>query len=107
MKAYISGPMSGIKDYNKPAFKQVESILRANGYKTANPASIEMPKIVGFTDKQIWVWCMKKALRMMLKCDTIVLLPGWTKSKGAKVERWIGMILEYRIEEFDKMDLVF
>ena len=35
---YIAGPMSGIKDWNFPAFFKAEAELEALGYKVINPA---------------------------------------------------------------------
>jgi hypothetical protein len=29
---------------------------------------------------------MRRALRLMLRCDGVALLPGWRKSRGALIE---------------------
>ena len=41
MKVYIAGPMSGIPEWNFPAFYQVEEALLALGLETVNPAALD------------------------------------------------------------------
>ena len=107
MKLYISGPMSGIKDYNYPAFNEAAAILRINGHKTYNPAEIGVPRYPLSNDKSLWVYYMKEAIRLLLKADSIVMLPGWKKSKGAKTERWIAKILEYKVYELSDLHIIY
>lgn len=45
---YIAGPMSGIEDFNRPAFHEVAQALRAEGHTVLNPA--EQPD--GLTEAQ-------------------------------------------------------
>jgi hypothetical protein len=37
-RGYVAGPMTGIKDFNYPAFNAVAEDLRAQGYEVENPA---------------------------------------------------------------------
>lgn len=105
-KLYISGPMTGLPDNGYPSFNESARVLRANGHKVYNPA--EIPDVPASVPKnRTWIWYMKKALIMMLKADVIVLLPGWNKSKGAKVERWLAKILCYEILYFQDMGVVW
>lgn len=90
MKIYVAGPMTGIEAFNYPAFAQEKSRLEHLGYRTASPADMNME------GKEFsWEDCMKEALKMMLSCDAISLLPGWERSRGASIEiglaREIGM----------------
>lgn len=110
MKIYISGPMSGLPEFNYPAFNEAARILRANGYRVYNPAELQglsEEKLQRMTKFEIWVWYMKRAIRLELKADTIVMLSGWRKSKGAKVERWLAKILGYEILEFEGLGVVW
>ena len=80
MKLYIAGPMTGLPEYNYPAFHSAEATLKAHGYDVGNPAR---------TGQQPgWEWAdyMRAALRIMLDCDAVALLPGWTESRGALIE---------------------
>lgn len=85
-RIYLSGPMTGIKDFNYPAFNAEASRLRALGYTVENPA--ENP------DQSSWGDYMKVALRQMLTCDVIAVLPGWAKSRGA----WLEVSIAERVE---------
>lgn len=78
MKLYISGPMTGIDDYNRPAFAAEEMQLRAAGYEVFNPGA--QPE--GLTRAAY----MRADIAGLLTCDGVAVLPGWDKSMGAKVE---------------------
>lgn len=77
---YISGPMTGFKDFNYPAFYEAENELRKLGCTdTLNPARIDH-------QDTIWENCMRRAITFMMEADALILLPGWDKSKGARIE---------------------
>lgn len=42
MKVFISGPMSGIEDFNWPGFYKAEKMLVEKGYSVFNPAWINV-----------------------------------------------------------------
>lgn len=90
-RLYLSGPMSGIPDFNFPAFNAEAARLRALGWTVENPA--ENPKVEG--DR--WELYMRQAITQMMLCDVIALLPGWGASRGANVEvylaRQLGMLI--------------
>ena len=79
-RIYLSGPMTGLPDYNYPAFNAEAARLRALGYTVENPA--ENPVVPGHA----WELYMRAALRQMLNCATVAFLPGWQVSRGANVE---------------------
>lgn len=88
-RIYIAGPMTGLPDFNYPAFHAEAARLRALGYHVENPA--ENPK------QPSWCKYMRQALRQMLTCDAIALLPGWAHSRGATLERYVGQIVGLQI----------
>ena len=77
---YIAGPMTGIDQFNYPAFHAAAARLRAMGYSVENPAENPVPPC------GTWQAYMRMAITQLVKCDTIALLPGWEKSRGAKIE---------------------
>lgn len=79
-RVYISGPMTGLPEFNRPEFMEAEQLIKELGCKPVNPARIRQ--------RHGWAWAdyMRSALNMMLKCDEVVLLPGWRESKGVQVE---------------------
>lgn len=78
-KIYISGPMTGLPNLNFPAFHAEAARLREFGYYVINPAEINR-------EGAEWQTCLRADLRAMLDCDTLALLPGWSKSQGAHLE---------------------
>ena len=84
MKLYIAGPMTGLPEYNFPAFHSVAANLRGKGHEVVNPAELQAP------DDTTWPNYMRGALRAMLTCEAVVLLPGWVRSNGARLERMVA-----------------
>lgn len=80
---YIAGPMTGLPDFNKPAFFAAEEKLREQGMLAINPAKHEMAD-------PTWERYMRMAIVSMLKANEIALLPGWQDSRGAKLELLIA-----------------
>ena len=85
-RIYISGAMTGMPDFNRPAFIAVEAALRAQGYTDiANPA-----RIIGHAS---WKWrdWMRRAVDMLLDgCDTILFIPNREGSRGSRIEEHIA-----------------
>lgn len=79
-KVFISGPMSGIKDFNKPAFDRVEQWLTQAGYSVFNPARMH------FDDAWSHEEIMRIDLAALAQCDYICMLGGWESSIGAMHE---------------------
>lgn len=79
-RLYLAGPMTGLAEYNYPAFNAEAARLRALGYHVENPAENPAPAV------NKWELYMRPAIRQMLTCDSVALLPGWPHSRGANVE---------------------
>jgi hypothetical protein len=84
MKVYISGPMSGYPDYNRPAFHKAAEELRAQGHEPLNPAELDLGE--GAT----WQEYMRADIRMLTYADAIYLLDGWEASRGATFEKYVA-----------------
>lgn len=99
MIVYIAGPMTGLPDYNFPAFKTAEKALRALGYDDVRSPH----KSAGGTTDKPYEYYLRLALRMLLECDAIVLLPGWENSRGATLEWNIAQALNMSISSYDNV----
>lgn len=86
-RVYIAGPMTGLPEYNFPAFNAKEAELRAIGFEVENPTAH------GIVEGATWADYMAYDLTRLALCNTIYLLPGWRKSKGASIERNIAEAL--------------
>jgi len=98
MRIYLAGPMRGYDRFNFPAFDAAAAQLRGNGYTVVSPA--EHDRYLGFdgTLNTLEGFDLKAAFRwdidQVFECDALVLLPGWSRSVGAKIERDIAQMLE-------------
>lgn len=88
---YLSGPMTGYRDFNAPGFNYVASEIRARGFYVVNPAEL------GEIAEGVWTDYLKRDIRIILECTGLILLPGYGTSKGAKLERKVAYALGYPI----------
>jgi nucleoside 2-deoxyribosyltransferase len=86
-KIYLAGPMSGLPEFNFPAFNTEAARLRSLGFNVVNPAEINRPG-------EARVECLRRDIPELLKCDTVAFLPGWEDSEGARMELCIARQLE-------------
>lgn len=94
MRIYIAGPMTGLPDFNYPAFNAAAATLRAKGHVVLNPAENPVP------DCGTWAGYMRMALVQLVQCECIVLLPGWADSRGALIERKLAQVLKMDVVHF-------
>lgn len=90
-RLYLSGPMTGIPEYNAPAFNALATWYRAMGYEVVNPAEVKLP------DGATWHDFMRADLKLMLDCTGIHMLPGWENSKGAVIEHDLAVKLGFEV----------
>jgi hypothetical protein len=84
---YISGPMTGLPDFNYPAFEDAAKRLRSLGFRVESPHENAKP------DPATWENWMRLAIAQVVKCDGVALLDGWDKSRGACEEVRLADIL--------------
>lgn len=86
-RVYIAGPMTGIAEFNFPAFNKEAVRLRAEGLTVLNPADH------GIVEGAEWADYLRHDIAGLATCQRIHLLPGWEKSKGARLEVTIAQAL--------------
>ncbi|TGT76197.1 MULTISPECIES: DUF4406 domain-containing protein [unclassified Mesorhizobium] len=111
---YIAGPMTGIPEFNFPAFNAAADKFRAEGHSVFNPAERDIERHNGVDiSKGNATGCQTEAakqhgfsLRDALADDTayickeataIAMLPGWENSKGARAEWHLAVALGHEI----------
>jgi hypothetical protein len=92
--------MTGIKDFNFPAFFDMAAKLKAIGVDSENPADNDGPDLEtalqnanNLNSAKTWQEYMRTDIRRVLDSDGIVVLPGWQQSRGAKLEVYIARTL--------------
>jgi hypothetical protein len=103
MKLYLAGPMTGLPDFNFPAFDRIAADMTDAGFTVFNPA--QMDRDAGFdpsttvVSKKFLRDALRRDLSAICECDAIAMLPGWEKSGGAMVEwnlaRHLGLKIIY------------
>lgn len=93
-RIYIAGPMSGLPDFNYPAFHAAAAVLRAQGHHVENPAENPAPTC------GTWQGYMRMSLRQIAACDCLCMLPGWRASRGARIEHGLALDLGLDVRDF-------
>ena len=102
MKVYISIPITGqdISTQRKIA-SAVANVLAAFGHEPRNPFGNGLPEDAPRHEH------MRKDLQMLLRCNAIILCPGWEHSEGCLLEcsvaKQCGMAITYADLPFDEL----
>lgn len=111
-KVYIAGPMSGLPEFNFPAFFAAEAKLTAEGWTVFNPANKEQEKELdaeaytkgdqvlaaekGFDFRDCYLWDVTK----VIEGDAIYMLPGWEASPGARGEHAVACAMKKHFPDY-------
>ncbi len=113
---YIAGPMRGIAWFNYPLFDRVAKELREAGNEVISPADEDRkhdgfdpyanpahahPDACTFPKTMDFAKTVRRCLDAVLRCDEIVLLPGWENSNGAVAELTLAMWLNKRVRHLN------
>lgn len=86
-RVYVAGPMTGLQDFNYPAFNAAAVELRTQGWHVENPADH------GVIEGATWEDYLAYDLTRLGTCGAIYLLQDWELSKGAVLEHHIAQTL--------------
>jgi hypothetical protein len=93
MKLYISGKITGDKNYQEK-FADAEKRLVDAGYEVVNPAKL----CAADTD---WHTAMRVCIKAMMDCDGVARLDDWKESRGAFCEVTLANNLDMRTRLLD------
>jgi len=117
-KIYLAGPMSGLPQFNFPAFFAAAEQLRAAGFEVVSPAEIDHEEDKGAAltstdgdpsnrvamNNKTWGDFLARDVKLL--ADTgiqgIVFLPNWQTSKGAKLEAFVGLLQGFKFWEYEE-----
>jgi len=112
MSIYIAGPMTGLPQFNIPAFDAMALQLREVGYKAVSPAELDDPETRAISmaspDGAIatleshgstWGDFLSRDVKLIADSDidAVVVLPGWETSRGARLETFVAHLCGYPI----------
>jgi hypothetical protein len=116
---YIAGPMRGVAWFNYPLFDRVAKELREAGNEVISPADEDRqhdgfdpyanpahahPDACTFPKSMDFAKTVRRCLDAVLRCDELVLLPGWENSNGAVAELTLAMWLNKRVRHLNIED---
>nr|DAI69717.1 MAG TPA: Nucleoside 2-deoxyribosyltransferase like protein [Caudoviricetes sp.] len=90
-RLYIAGPMTGLPDFNYPAFRSAATTLSELGYQVEDPSTNVNP-----TPGDYHGW-LRAGLAQLIRCDGVALLDGWEASGGARLEVNVAATLGMRV----------
>jgi Domain of unknown function (DUF4406) len=117
--AYLAGPMSGIPKFNIPAFEGATAHLREQGWNLISPAELDSPKMraqalqsadgdlakLEHGTGETWGEVLARDVKIVAdRVQAIVLLPGWSNSRGAVLEATVGLLCKHDFYLYDQMD---
>lgn len=108
LRIYIAGPMTGVPQFNFPAFDNARDRWQHRGWEVTSPADMDReywrehfgcefdldnrdPRIVAGGD--IYEEWLRMDVAALARCDAVALLPGWEKSKGVARELLVARAL--------------
>lgn len=102
-RIYISGPITNVKNWKKNFLLAEKKILELDKtFAVVNPLKIseriekDFAKYEKTPDYQDY---MREDIKLLADCNAICMLPGWKRSKGARLEYRIAKILNLTIIE--------
>ena len=96
LKVYISGPMTGLPNFNRDSFAVAEAWCREQGMSPFNPGWLLFEDDTAFSYDEM----LEIDMNALSKCDMILLLPGYEKSKGAIKELERALELGLQVQHF-------
>lgn len=99
---YISGKISGVPDLNRVKFDQAENYLRFR-FGNGDNVMIINPHTILHNHDKTWESFMRVDLRYMLKCNIVVVLDDWNKSRGAIIEVLLAGIVAIPVYTLDSV----
>jgi hypothetical protein len=111
---YIAGPMSGIPRFNIPMFRQAATFARAQGLTVISPAELDSPAVqeAAFASEdgkmesgkiagETWGEMLARDVKIVAdKVQGLILLPGWEKSRGARLEVFTALLCDHQFMEY-------
>lgn len=100
---YLAGPMTGVKNFNYPAFEEAQRLLRLQGYTVESPheASKSLTEDeLAIPPRALYV---HHGLELLLKCNAVALLPGWQNSPGVMLELHVATACGYPLFSYSPL----
>ncbi len=123
MKIYLAGPMTGIPQFNFPAFDEVARQLRSLGHEVVSPSELDTSDTRAWAlaskngvppggvtpEGETWGDILARDVKLVADSDidAVVVLKGWERSRGALLETFVaGSLLGLPVLSWPLLDVV-
>jgi hypothetical protein len=105
-RVYVAGPMTHVPQFNFPAFDDAAADLRARGIDVTSPAELDDEEVrraalaspdgapgSGSPNGETWGDFLARDVKLIADdVDGIVVLDGWERSRGARLETFVARL---------------
>ena len=113
---YLAGPMTGIPLFNFPLFDSATKHLRQLGNNIVSPAELDSQKVRdaalvskdgaldanGMVAGETWGDMLARDVKLIADaCNGVCFLDGWERSRGARLEAFVGLLCKHRFYTYD------
>lgn len=109
---YLAGPMRGYPEFNSAAFDECQHFMERAGFHVVNPAEqnrisgFDATGFTGYEDLEQSGFDLAETMSrdfdwIINHCDTIVMLPGWEKSRTATTQKFVAEMIGVNVVYFD------
>ena len=99
-RVYLSGPITNTKNYKGLFMFAEELTALGDAEQIYNPAA-QIPS------SSSWEQAMHRCLSEITNYDTVVMLPGWNVSRGARLEHDVAIACGIRVVYFSKNKIIY
>lgn len=99
-RVYLSGPITNTKNYKGLFMFAEELVSYDEAEQIYNPAA-QIPS------SSSWEQAMHRCLSEITNYDTVVMLPGWNASRGARLERDVALACGMHIVDFGENKIIY